>query len=332
MIKFNVGDTVAIDLNDSTVICYVTKLLKIYACGYDANNKPSPELEEYPIEFTYESVVANLGDKPAAGSVYGFSLEPYSDTVSTTAGNVDLYIDVKRNKKILAREILPAIVESSAALYDLYLDSVLPINFEVRPPKGKMAGCFKASKISEDTITLRNVEGNDFLYTMYHEFGHALYTRLFNNNERASWIKEYHNTVYISEYGTKEIQSLLKELKLKAVTISEFKRSVDEANLILLNHILKYIKKQHLLSVRDLDSICAENINTIEKFWPSSVLEVSDVDIILTEYAKKNAQEFWCESFAHFMTHKSLPSNLKKLVKSTVSTLAKRETTKGDTP
>lgn len=329
MIDFNVGDNVAVKLSDDqTVVFLVLKKLKTHIEGISANAIDDGDIP--PFEFTEDSVIANLGEHPQAGNVYGFYLEPFYNVEHHDIGKVAYFVSEDDFKKKDFRKALDNCVDD---IEKYRLNSVLPFQVDFRPAKGKMAGSYKAMRTGDDIITLRNVgiDSSDFDYTLMHELGHALYARLFVKSERATWIKEYHNCVSIYEYTSKDLKSLLKDLNSNTfMTVTEFKKTLDESNLILLKHILKYIRVQHSLSLQDLDQLCLDEAGNLNNIWPATILEVSEIDTVLTDYAKKSVQEFWCEAFAHYMVGLDLPKNLKKLVKVTLAALADRPSSKGD--
>jgi hypothetical protein len=59
----------------------------------------------------------------------------------------------------------------------------------------------------------------------------------------------------------------------------------------------------------------------IEKLWPTDHLDISKLDPLVSEYALKNVEELWAESFALYANKTKLPQKVVTLLEHSLSVI-----------
>ncbi len=336
-IHVSVGDTVIIRLDDTKYhAVYITKMKSNGTIqGQPVNEVPSPTLEENPVQFLAESVIANLGQYPAPGVAYGIILEPYTTTIETALARAEVFqnFDNPRWGKCVKNAIKTVVegLEKTGIVKKVHEQEHEALVIHIRPRKGKMLGFFKKSRSGADIICLRidddSLQTDMLPYIVWHEVGHLIYSRFFNEDRKSTWIKLYHDSLSLMDFTLKDCLKLLERFEsaeFELASLSEIQKKLQESgedsNFILFKNILRHIKKTHSLTPGDIDTLRATG-HSIRDFWPTTGIQVSEMQLVVSDYATKSVQEFWCESLSFYMTGKELPKNIRKSVKSTLAWL-----------
>lgn len=159
-----------------------------------------------------------------------------------------------------------------------------------------------------------------YTYIIFHELGHHLHSefvtgRLLN----AKWIDLYSTSVPSRDIGEDETQRILKALLDQQDLPSAFKGQLEEKDQEAYKLILKAIKQQHKIGVKELDVLfVAEFTDQIRAMWPEKVV-ANDLNPLVTEYATKNYRELFAESFAYYMSGREVPEEVRDLVEESIS-------------
>ncbi len=318
-IKFGVDDYVQISSMDKTYLLQVTKSSDRMCRG--TNQRYFPYVEE-EIDFEVGDVLANLGSSPSRLQRLGFEVHHATSKMSGI-GDIQYFTKISSATK---EELKKAITKGYDALEKKGLVSFFPLNFEVRPAKGKVAGYYKTDFKSDiDTMAFRLVEGNDFRHCFYHEAAHGIYERLITSRSlKAKWVALYNEFIEVNSLSSKQIKGLYSGFASIEGTMSEYKSSIEDAgDQLVLKEILSYIKKYHRLSIKDLDVLAEGDKSEIKKMWPKDGLSLTnEKDTGITTYSATAPKELFCEAFAFHMTGKKLPKNIKKLMEKTLTKVA----------
>jgi len=272
----------------------------------------------------------NLGPEPILGSVYGhdISLVRRSKLEHAHLGDVHFFYrpekqvreSLVRAGNIVAKRLTKAGV--ARILEDALVWEVKPFTSE------KYAGMYHWS-LKEDIpnrieIFPEKMTAQDFPYVFLHELGHHIHLNYARKNEQleAKWLSLFNTTIEVINVPREECLSLLKELLGGDVKPSRFKSSLEEDE--KKDHyalILRWIAKEHSISVRDLDTLFrTEKFDEIEYVWPKkTVLAKRNLKPEVSEYGTKNVRELVAESIAFHLCGKRLPSKVEKLLERTFS-------------
>lgn len=318
-IKFGVDDYVQISYNDKTYLVRVTKYSDRMCRGTAQKHYPYVEDE---IDFEVKDVLSNLGSSPSRLNKLGFEVHHATSKISGI-GDIHYFVKIGSTVK---DELKTAITKGYKALEKKGLVSFFPLNFEIKPEKGKMAGYYVANfKSDVDTMGFRLINGNDFRHCFFHEAGHGIYERLITSRSlKAKWVALYNEFIEVNEISSKQIKHLYSVFASNEGTMSEFRSSLEEeSDSVMLKEILTYIKKYHRLNIKDLDVLAEGEKAEIKKLWPKDGLSLTrEKDTGITSYAATAPKELFCESFAFYMTGKKLPKNIKKLMEKTLTKAA----------
>ncbi len=272
-------------------------------------------------ELSQQELVANLGRNPREGPL-GLRVTPFREKlISKIFGTIKIFrLLSSMEKKVLLRSLL----RCGRKLEEKDLDSALPTErFQVLPPRGKYAGTYKFSK-KGDTISLFPQEWLHLDYVTFHEVGHNLWFRLFGDLDQVRWIKLYHNCVSLTKIKDQEINALKAKLvDSEWESLADFLEELDEKEELIWEEILEWIGSNHHLAKKHLECLVyRHDREALLDLFPTARLFHSQVEPLVSEYGSKNPEEFWAESFSYYMTGKSLPIQVKKLVIRTIKKIS----------
>lgn len=317
LIPFSTEDYVQVESQGKKYLVFVNKRSDDMCSG--TNQKHYPYVEE-EIVFEREDVLANYGRRP---DKMGHEVH-HSASQLSGIGEINYFFKVSSSTK---DELKAALKKGHRALEKKRLVAFFPLNFEVRPPKGKLLGYYHTDMKSDlDTMGFRLGEGQDFAHCFYHEAGHGIWDRMITKRStKAKWITLYNEFIEVQSLSTKQIKGMLNDFESTACNLTEYKDSLkeDKPSEMLLKEILSYIKKYHRLSVKELDILADDDKKAIRKLWPSDAISLTtEKDTGISLYSLKSPIELFCESFAFYMTGKSLPKSVKKLMSKTLDQAA----------
>lgn len=159
-----------------------------------------------------------------------------------------------------------------------------------------------------------------YTYIIFHELAHHLHSEFVHGRKlNAKWIDLYSTSVPARDILKPDTDRLLTALLEQQDLPSAFKGQLEEADEEAFKLILKAIKQQHKLGVKELDVLfVAEFTDQIKALWPETVV-ANDLNPLVTKYATKNYRELFAEAFAYYMSGRELPLEVKELVEESLS-------------
>jgi hypothetical protein len=198
---------------------------------------------------------------------------------------------------------------------------------EIRYHRGKYAGMFKYNdtpkKIHRIQLFLKDEHATQMNYVLYHEFGHAVrFLLLRDPRVHSSWISKFNTSVQVDPISHSEFSKCLKQfLKSDAEKCSEFYSSLEEdREKLVFKQALRFIQKIHRVGAKEINSLLnSQKQDTIEGLWPDKDIDVNELKPIVSDYACRNVEELFAESFAFHMTGKKLPKSIRALMEKSLS-------------
>lgn len=278
-----------------------------------------------PIEVLEKQVVCNLGPKPMQGKVYNVEVAPFIGSKHHDLfGTISFLYQPKKEVGARLMEAFDRVGKrmEKKGLEFLCDDTAGDRVWEVRAAKGKYAGMYKKSKkpsvnphrliISPDKLPMSEME-----YVLYHEIGHHLHLNFVRSNKlNTKWIKIFNTTVKPLTVK-KEVSANLLGLLIDGDTMpSDFGSTLDDDLTNSYRHILRIIKAEHAVSVKELDILFEEReLDEIKSLWPQrTIVPKRELKPIVSEYSTVNYKELFAETFAFYMTGRKLPQKLVDLL------------------
>lgn len=276
--------------------------------------------ETAPFDFAPKEILATLGRSPNPGSVYGVRVEPLRERIDHPFwGEIRLFVELEPSSR---KSLITAMKDVKATLAKRNLPE-LPINTELRQPRGKMRGYYKYTG-SDKPDTLALLADNDSMvdldYVISHEYAHGIWYRHLLPKQRMSWIRLYHDAVSLGVVKNSELQSILEDL-VSVGDLRGYYRDCDEHTLTILRAILRHVKQVHSIDRKHLDLAIAVG-DDISRYWPRT-LELGEKNLVLTDYARKSPEELFSEAFSLSFIGKKLPKQIAELLDKHLRSLKK---------
>lgn len=159
-----------------------------------------------------------------------------------------------------------------------------------------------------------------YTYIIFHELAHHMHSEFVTGRKlNAKWIDLYSTSVPSRDIGEKDTKRLLEALLAQQDLPGDFKGQLEEQDKEAYKLILKAIKQQSKLGVKELDVLfVAEFTEQIRSVWPETVV-ANDLNPLVTKYATKNYRELFAEAFAYYMSGRMLPDEVRELVEESIA-------------
>lgn len=346
-IRVEIGDYVVCTYKgkaDDTPKPYLIKTTSV-TNGEVSGRQEAKDVHRNPTHLTFKTrdVAANLGSKPLDGKVFGF------DLASRYRGSVDLHEDfptlhvyaggVSKSSRDSLLTSMDFVSNRLKALGLSFLLDGTATEWSVHPKRGKYAGYYKHSSNPESHPHLISVSlGADFYeedskapfaYVLAHELGHALHFQHFTREafpkKNASWLNLYLSSVPFQAVSKEDRIRLFKSVvQYGSLREWEAKTSIEEDS-AMMKVVLRDMHLASRMRPRDVDvMLSAEDHDTLRSLWPTLPSGKTVPEPILTDYATKNVQELFAESFAFYVLGKKLPSQISKILESTLQLVKTR--------
>lgn len=266
------------------------------------------------IPFKTSEILANLGSRPVPGTAYGVKIEPLiRQEDSKFWGNIRYY-------RWLDDDTKDGLFHNTQEFIKQVKERRLPkikADLEIRPVSGKMSGYYKFMPTKErDILAIRPNDSLDGIqYIFSHEYAHGLYFRHVPQQMKVKWIQAYHKFVSITNLQEEELTQILDEIS-GVQSVKEYLKEATEDTKYMVSRILQYIAQTHYLNKLHIELMLNAG-ESIEEFWPVS-LDLTHKELAISEYAKKNVEEFFAESFSFDFVGRTIPKNIKKLLDATL--------------
>jgi hypothetical protein len=281
-----------------------------------------------PFEVPIKDVVLDLGENPHPGSVYGFdTTNRFTKRKSHEFfGPVSFFYDVKKEvaKKLFdAFDRAQKIIEKAG----LYFPANIAV-WQIMPPesKGKWAGFYKHSNKPDDNphrfaIKPESLPESEWVYVILHEFAHYLHaTALTGPKLNATWVRLFNTSIKLQTIKKEASVQLLDAMLSGEERPSDFKSGLDEDQRNAYNWLIRTIKQDHALSIRELDILFeADERDALRDLWPQRTIHQKDLKPVVSEYSCVSYKELIAESFAFYWTKRTLPESVKRLVEKSLS-------------
>jgi len=315
--EISTGDYVVLDLAKAQ-LAKVVRAEKPFKAVLE-RDREAESSKVVPVEFKLSDVLANLGKSPRAGTVHGVKIEPLHRTDSSKFfASIRIYQDMSEERYKAFRQEMISFIKTIKAK-GLAGPSV---ELEVRPVSGKYSGYYKFHRTGDtDILCVRPNESLDGMsYIFAHEWGHAIHNRMMPKHIWLKWIKSYHDHVSVTSIDDAELISLREEIEAVR-SLGEYLKDCTEDVKPIVKAILKYVSQVQGLSKHHLELMLASD-ESLEEIWPTA-LDLSNKDMVISEYAEKSPEEFFAECFAFHFLGRKLPKNLAALMEVTLRSLVK---------
>jgi len=289
----------------------------------DCHIKTARKLFEIP----KKDVVCDLGPSPHPGKVHGQNvalLYQGRKTEHDFFGTIYLFYAIDKETR---QRVMTAFDRAAKILTKWGLQSVENGIWEIQPKEagGKWAGYYQHSRNPDKMphrFAFKPAHGTDdqYTYLVLHEFAHYMHANFLTQPRvNAAWIKAFNTSIKPKTVRKEESLQLLDLLLEGQTPPSAFKSELGEENRLSYNWVLKDIKDQHAISVKELDILFeAGDVDEIRSLWPARTIHKKDLKPIVSEYATKSFKELLAESFAFHLTGIKLPTNIVKLLEKSI--------------
>lgn len=323
---------------------YLIKTASV-AEGEVSGRQETKDVHRNPTTLTFKArdVVANLGRKPLDGKVFGFDLASrYRGSVDLHEAFPTIHVYAGGVSKSSREALLKSMDYTATRLQSLGLTFLLEgdaTEWLVHPKRGKYAGYYRHSSNPENHPHMISVSlGADFYeedskapfaYVLAHELGHALHFQHFTRDafpkKNASWLNLYLSSVPFQAVTKEDRIRLFKSLvQYGSLREWEVKTSIEEDS-AMMKVVLRDMHLASRMRPRDVDvMLSAEDHENLRGLWPTLPSGKTVPEPILTDYATKNVQELFAESFAFYLLGKKLPHSVSKLLESTLQLVKSR--------
>ena len=319
--KCEVNDFVLIAVEGSQALARVNKV-KSSSLTVTLNGKhlaDPTEAKGSTIKIEPGNVMINFGLTPPEGkTVMGTRIQPYYKTYHLKRWGrlhfMRFISDEDQQKFINAFNNVMKWVRKSG------LDYKLPIEIEVLPARGGMyAGAYIFKPDTIDTMQLFPKELVSLEFLITHEFGHHIWERFFTDADRKVWIDLFNGSVQVENIDAAKLKRMRKDL-IESGLLKTYKKELEDADKVVWKEIIRHIKSVHHLDEHFLQIMLNEK-DDLRKIWPKHDIEISDVSLFVSNYARKNPAEMFCESLAHFKSEMEMHPTVKKQIKRTLAAL-----------
>lgn len=304
----------------------VTGVSKGIVEGYiekGAHNKKKRALFEIPTK----DIVLDLGEKPHPGRVHGFdTCNLYTNKVihHDFFGSVHFFYRINKD---VGQKLMKAFDVAAARLTKLGFAEMQDCVWLVHHPEtpGKYAGYYKHSRDTEKAphelaIKPEHITADDLVYVIVHEFAHYVHSNLLTQPKiNANWIRLFNTSIKVETIRKDVSLQLLESLTSGGERPSDFKSGLDEDQRLAWNWILRTIKQDHAISIKELDTLFEGDAkDEISQLWPQRTLHKKDLKPVISEYATINVRETFAEAFSFFVVKKKLPQSVVNLLEKSI--------------
>lgn len=281
------------------------------------------------VEVPKKDIIVNLGRDPKPGKAYDCDLTALYKGRKTHDVFGTLYWFYKPETEVGDR-IVKSFDKCARILKQQRLDfTIQPESsiWEIQKYKDeKYCGMYKRSRDPEKNphrflFRPEMVEPKDYAWVILHEHSHHIEREFLHSKSlRGQWVQLYNSTILVEDIDKKVCKELLDQFLGQEELPSDFKSQLDEENALALKWILKHIKQQHKLSIKELDVLFEAGFkDDIRDVWPVSGVSMNDLQPLVTEYATKNFRELFAESVSLHLTGVQLPKSVVSLVEKSLS-------------
>jgi len=280
-------------------------------------------------EISVKDVVLDLGKEPHPGTVYG------QEVTSRFVGRKhhDYFGPINflyKPTPEVSRKLMESFDYAAEILQKARISPPTNSVWEIRSAqiKTKWAGFYKRSKSPEknphrfsirpESVPVSTIE---LAYVILHEIGHHVHAEYLTGPKiQAHWVRVFNTSIKLQTIKKEQSQALLDLLLDGEEPPSDFKTGLDEDQRNAFNWIIRTIKADHSLSIKELDLLFnAGYKDDLSSVWPKVTLNKKDLSPVLSEYATVSYHELFAEAFAFALSKRKMPENLVKLLDKSLS-------------
>jgi len=289
-------------------------------------HKGMPYTEEV-FDIRVKDVVAVLGRRPPIGTAYGCYIEPWLYTVESPVwGDIHVFTKLDNETKTAVQK---ALGRAAAKLKSAGLTGFLPIDIEIRAPKGKYAGKYHwfSSPEKRDRMILHPADWSTGLYIVLHESAHGIWFNLMSKKQRAQWIALYHSYLTVTACDAETVRGLRDDFTGQSGEhVKDFRGQLAEDVAPVFDLCIEHVTSYHGLSVTNVDALIdADSGALLKPMWPTSKVLKTDYEYPISEYAMKSPEEFFAEAFGYHMSGTKIPKKVLALLETTLQRVAGRK-------
>jgi hypothetical protein len=289
--------------------------------GILQNNSTGVAPDELPIQ-PDEILSVFPHNRPMFGKSYNIYVEPWVKQERLPHwGLINYYRNLTDTETTNLHKGLQLTYRRLIRKYNLkYL---LPMNLEIRNPRGKQIGMYHAPKKSREAFTeISPISfiGSDTLsgakYIMRivaHEMGHPCFQLYLSDRYKVRWVQLYHSFNKITTLTLDDLSSMRQSLIRGGATVQQYRKELDEDARLAFDTVMLWIKKVGRIDARFLNILINQQ-DDLRSYWPHSKIHLSELQVAVTKYATKNPEEFFCESLALLTLREGLPKTVIKLL------------------
>jgi hypothetical protein len=281
------------------------------------------------VEIPTDNIVLPLGKTPHPGTVHGCNVSGLYKGKKAHPQFGNLYWFYKPEPEIGER-IVKSFNRAYKTLKTNRLDFIVdPASciWEIHPDDGaKYAGMYRRSRDPSKNpnrllVKPEIMTPDQFQYVVLHELAHHMHSEFVTGTKlNGEWLRLYDSSIVVADIKKEKSVEILENLLGQESLPSDFKGQLDEHDTIAWKWIMKSIRTNHKLSVKELDILFeADFKEDIRTIWPVRGVTSSDLAPIVTEYATKNVRELFAEAVSLHLTGTKLPKNVVALVEKSLS-------------
>jgi hypothetical protein len=309
----------------------LAQIQRVNADGIVAFVEKDRHLRKQSIRFNKKDVKVNLGLRPFPGRAYGFDLSNlYRKTIEHDFwGNIHFFIELEKPVLNMLKHSLDRTAERVTKLKLAPYTNLFET--EIKSKHGKYAGMYIHSKGEERPNMVwfapecadNQPEVMDNL--VYHEFGHVIrFNGIRQNKLRNKWLRLYQRSIAPVKIGKNVLASILNDMdeydEQEESFGQVFGALTEDHGVRIQKAILQWFKQTHKVSNKELEIMWrSSKIKDLERLWPDHTVDTHDLKPVVTEYATKNCEELFAESFAFYAQKKKLPSKIEELLETSLS-------------
>ena len=284
--------------------------------------QPDDRMNSEEVTAERKDIICVLGQRPHSGKVFGVdttNIFRCSKPLPELYGQQLHYFcapDKQVRKGIDTAFRIVAKASTKQRLQAL-LDAFIFYKVKILP--GKATGMYAHNK-DYDTLDIDPFKCTitDLPEVIAHELGHHAFTYL-EPEQQAKWMQLYIRHIKPQVYSASQCEQM-KDLVSSFTDLSQAKTDVPEDDMQLFNRCLLFVRQRCHMSYKQLNKLFQVDPDSVLSQWPTQIT-VDDYEQLISQYATKNYNELFAESFAYYILGKELPKVVNNLMTKTISQL-----------
>lgn len=309
---------------------FLARIHKVGESSCEAVLEKDIQFKKQLVTLEKKHIKVNLGLSPLPGRAYGLDLDNlFRRTIEHDFwGNIHFFVDLEVDQ----RKMLKQSLDRTAKVVEKLKLAPFTRTYEteIRAPKGKWAGMMIPSKDSERLHRVwyapSKATSPEFMdYVVLHEMGHVVrHVGVRTNKMRNRWLRYYQRTIAPVKVGAPTLKDMLNTLgeydEMENSFRSVFKTLTDEAGPRVGKAILQWMKETHRITPRELEIMWrASKTKDLSNYWPDHEVDTHELKPVISDYATKNIEETFAETFAFYCQKKKLPEKAVELMEHSLS-------------